>query len=78
MSGGMKGLLVVGGENFRDILITPTLLVVKRGASLSFENLLKNRWTIWLVESLVLSFSVGSPPIVFRISSVSHVLRPFL
>ena len=58
--------------------MSPSLLVAKSGASLSFENLLKNLWMIWVVESFVVSTAAGSPPIAFRISSVSHVFRPFL
>ena len=53
-------------------------LVLNKGAILSLENLLKNRFTISTVESLPSITTSGSPPTAFKISSDSQVLRLFL
>lgn len=53
-------------------------LVAKRGAILSFENLLKNRLTIVVVDSFTSLTTSGSPPMALRTSSESQVFFPFL
>ena len=58
--------------------MSPKRLVAKRGAILSFENLPRVRCTISIGESLVLSTDSVVPPIAFKTSSDSQVLRLFL
>lgn len=60
------------------VLMIPSLLVAKSGASLSPENLLKNRFIIVTVDNLAVSVTAGSPPTKFSTSSDNHVLRLFL
>ena len=62
----------------RGVLMIPKRLVAKRGAILSFENLPRVRCTISIGESLVLSMESAGPPMAFKISSDSQVLRLFL
>lgn len=59
--------------------MSPRLLVAKRGAILSFENLPRVRFTMSARESLaLLSTTSSSPPMALRTSSDSQVFRLFL